>query len=165
MTQDEMRALADELEIRRKLYLYARAIDGKRFELFDEIFTQDAEIHYDVDGGTKLPQLEMRAWLGEMLQMFHVTQHAVANPIIDVHGDHARSTCYLVATHEQLAEDGRRAVFMDHGIYADEWVRTASGWRSVRRRLSRFVFHGDFIMPDECRKFASPPKPALGGRD
>ena len=62
------RELDDHLQITRLLYLYARAIDSKDFALFDRIFAPEAVIHYDVDGGTKLPVAEMKQWLGEVLQ-------------------------------------------------------------------------------------------------
>ena len=74
-------------------------------------------------------------------------------------GDLADSTAYLTATHEQVGLDGKRTVFVDHGVYKDRWVRTAQGWRIRARRLERFLMHGDFQMPDQCKHYPIAPEP------
>jgi hypothetical protein len=150
---------ADRDDITQVLYLYARAIDAKEFGLLDSVFAPDAEIDYAVPGGTRLPFPDMVAWLREALSMFRITQHVISNPIVDVAGDHADSTAYLTATHEQVGLDGKRTVFVDHGIYKDCWVRTPSGWRIRSRRLERFLMHGDFQMPDQCKRYPTAPQP------
>jgi 3-phenylpropionate/cinnamic acid dioxygenase small subunit len=150
---------ADRDEIAQVLYLYARAIDAKQFALLDGVFVPDAIIDYAVAGGTRLPLREMVGWLGDALSMFRMTQHVISNPIIVVTGDQAESTAYLTATHEQVGLDGKRTVFVDHGIYKDDWVRTEHGWRIRARRLERFLMHGDFQMPDQCKRYPSAPQP------
>ena len=148
------------------LYLYARAIDAKDFALLDRVFTPDAIIHYDVPGGTRLPYGEMVAWLKNALSMFRMTQHVVTNPIVERHGSRTRSAAYLTATHEQVGLDGRKTLFVDHGIYKDDWVKGPDGWRIRARRLQRFFMHGDFQMPDQCKSYPTAPEPvALGGSD
>jgi len=156
--------LLDRAQITEVLYRYARAIDAKDYALFGDIFAEDAVIHYDLEGGVKLPVGEMADWLSETLQMFFATQHVITNPVIEIDGDSARSTCYLNASHEQVGLDGRRTVFVDHGIYTDRWVRGPVGWRIRRRTLNRLMMHGDFQMPDDCQKFPGPPHPAVTGR-
>jgi len=150
---------ADRDEIVQTLYLYARAIDAKAFDLLDSVFASDAVIHYAVPGGTQLPLREMVEWLRDALAMFRMTQHAISNPIVELRGDHADSTSYLTATHEQVGLDGKRTVFADHGIYKDRWVRTPQGWRIRARRLERFLMHGDFQMPDQCKRYPTAPQP------
>jgi hypothetical protein len=150
---------SDRDEIVQVLYLYARAIDAKELALLDSVFVPDAEIDYAVAGGTCLPLREMVGWLRDALSMFRMTQHVIANPIIELDGDHARSTAYLTATHEQVGLSGNRTVFVDHGIYKDAWVRTSQGWRIRSRRLERFLLHGDFQKPDQCKRYPSAPHP------
>jgi len=151
----------DQLEISRLFYRYAHAIDGKDFDSLFEIFTEDAIIHYDMMGGTKLPLAEMVEWLRENLQIFRVTQHAVSNPMIEMDGgadsDTARSICYLTASHQQIDLEGRSTVFIDKGAYHDRLRRTASGWRIERRTLERFLLHGDFVSPDQVKRFDTAP--------
>jgi 3-phenylpropionate/cinnamic acid dioxygenase small subunit len=149
----------DRDEIAQLLYLYARAIDAKEFALLDSVFAPEAEIDYAVPGGTRLPLCEMVAWLRDALSMFRMTQHVISNPIVEVDGDCASSTAYLTATHEQVGLDGKRTVFVDHGVYKDAWVRTPHGWRIRARRLERFLMHGDFQMPDQCRRYPTAPQP------
>ena len=156
----------DRAEIVEKLYLYARAIDAKDFAILDRVFTPDAIIHYDVPGGTRLPYGEMIAWLKNTLAMFRMTQHVVTNPIVEVEGGRTRSAAYLTASHEQVGLDGRKTMFVDHGIYKDDWVKGADGWRIRARRLNRFFMHGDFQMPDKCKTYPTAPEPvALLGKD
>ena len=156
----------DRQEIVETLYLYARAIDAKEFALLDRVFTPDAVIHYDVPGGTRLPYGEMVGWLKNALAMFRMTQHVVSNPIVETHAGRTRSAAYLTATHEQVGLDGRKTLFVDHGIYKDDWVKGADGWRIRSRRLHRFFMHGDFQMPDQCKSYPTAPEPvALLGRD
>lgn len=150
---------ADRDEIAQALYLYARAIDAKALHLLDSVFVQDAVIDYAVAGGVRLPLKEMVGWLRDALSIFRMTQHVISNPIIELNGDRAESTAYLTATHEQVGMDGKRTVFVDHGIYKDSWVRTPDGWRIRARRLERFLMHGDFQMPDQCKRYPSAPQP------
>lgn len=140
----------DFVAISQLLYGYAAAVDGKDLESLRDLFTEDAIIHYDLLGGAKKPLDEMIPWLQGTLQMFQVTQHAVSNPVIEVDedGNTARSRCYLIASHEQVGQDGRRTVFIDKGAYHDVLRRTPAGWRIERRTLRRFMMHGDFQAPD-----------------
>ena len=156
----------DRAEIIETLYLYARAIDAKDFGLLERVFTPDAVIHYDVPGGTRLALPEMVAWLKNALAMFRMTQHVVTNPIVESDGERVRSAAYLTATHEQVGLDGKRTVFVDHGIYKDDWVKVGGAWRIRARRLQRFLMHGDFQMPDQCKTYPTAPQPvALPGGD
>jgi len=153
----------DRLDISDLLYRYAHAIDGKDFDILDSLFTADAVVHYDVEGGAELPFGEMKSWLGNVLQMFRATQHCVTNPVIVFDGpDSAHSVCYLTATHEQVTDDGRRAIFVDQGIYSDSLDRTADGWRIRHRKLTRIVCHGDFIAPDEAIAHPHAPESVVG---
>lgn len=155
------------IEIVETLYLYARAIDAKEFGLLERVFAPNAVIHYDVPGGTRLPVSEMVPWLRNALAMFRMTQHVISNPIVETAGDRVRSAAYLTATHEQVGLDGRRTVFVDHGIYKDDWVKVGGAWRIRARRLQRFLMHGDFQMPDQCKTYPTAPQPValLGGDD
>lgn len=156
--------LIDQFEICDLLYLYARAIDSRDFEALDDIFTADAMIDYDLPGGVRLPLQQMKAWLHEALQIFRGTQHVITNPLIEIDGDRACSTCYLSASHEQVGLEGRVTVFVDKGVYSDRLVRTSMGWRIATRKLSRLFLHGDFQMPGEVERFTSTPMSKVEAR-
>jgi ketosteroid isomerase-like protein len=154
-----MSSSTDREEIITKLYLYARAIDAKDFDILRDIFSDDAIVDYAIPGGAQLSLSDLIPWLREALAMFRLTQHVISNPLIDVDVDAAASTAYLTAAHEQVGKDGRRTTFVDHGVYKDTWTRTAQGWRIRRRRLDRFFLRGDFQSPDLCQRYPTSPHP------
>jgi len=149
--------LSDRLEICDLLYSYARAIDSRDFSILDRIFSPDAIIDYDLPGGVRLPLAEMKTWLADVLQIFRGTQHVITNPLIEIDGDKARSSCYLSASHEQVGLGGRVTVFVDNGVYSDRLVRSDHGWYITERKLSRLFLHGEFQMPDEVERFTRTP--------
>jgi hypothetical protein len=59
------------------------------------------------------------------------TMHRLTNQVIDVHGDTAESRTYVDAL---IMIDGNSGVNAA-GIYDDELVRGAHGWRVARRRF------------------------------
>ena len=150
------RELSDHLEIVDLLHRYARAIDSRDFELLETVFTPDAVIHYDVDRGAKLQFGEMVGWLRTALQIFAATQHVIANPLIELDGDAARSTCSLTATHVQITLDGEESVIVEGGIYRDLHVRSSAGWRIRERTLNRVYVNGEYLPPERVRLFARP---------
>jgi 3-phenylpropionate/cinnamic acid dioxygenase small subunit len=152
--------IGDRLEIGQLLYRYARAIDTRELDLLDGVFTPDAEIHYAVGGGVRLPYREMKPWLAQVLPMHRVTQHAMSNPLVEVDGDRARATTYLTAAHVQETQDGALHYVVQHGVYSDELTRTPAGWRISRRRLDALHTDGRFRRADEVVRY---PKPAPTG--
>ena len=148
---------SDHTEIMQVLTRYAAAIDDRDFELLRDVFTADASIHYDVQGGTKLALPAMIGWLRDALARFRVTQHALALPRIDVDGDTARSTTYVTALHVQTPRDGGdEASAILHGVYVDRWVRARAGWRIAERRLDNWYTRGSFLAPEEAQTFTAP---------
>ncbi len=150
MTPDEIR---DRTEITDVLYRYAVAIDTKDYDLLESVFTRDATIDYNVERGTKLPFPEMKEWLRQALRMFSTTHHSIANPLIEIDGDSARSVCYLTAAHVQLTHEGETNYAVLHGHYSDRLVRTSEGWRIRERTLNGSHVEGTFLDPSEVREF------------
>jgi 3-phenylpropionate/cinnamic acid dioxygenase small subunit len=144
--------LSDHQEIAQNLYRYARAVDTRNFDLLDGIFTADALIRYDVPGGRELSYPNLKEWLAETLAIFQRTQHVISNPLIELSGDAARSTCYLTAKHVQIAKNGNKVVTTQGGIYSDVHARTTHGWRISRRTLSGVYVLGTFLGPDEVQR-------------
>jgi 3-phenylpropionate/cinnamic acid dioxygenase small subunit len=152
--------ISDRLEITQLLYRYARAIDTRDLDALATVFTPDAVIDYAVPGGTRLPFPEMVAWLGRALRVFRTTQHALANPLIELDGDAARATTYLQAAHVQVRHDGEETCAVQYGAYADRLVRTPGGWRIAERRFDGTHVQGRFLAAGEARAFAAPAPPA-----
>jgi 3-phenylpropionate/cinnamic acid dioxygenase small subunit len=143
----------DLLEITQLLYAYARAIDQKDWKALERVFTPDARIHYALERGAELSFRELGPWLAGSMAIFKLTQHVITNPLVEVRGDAASSTAYLVATHVQVRQDGTETRTTEGGRYSDSLVRTRDGWRIAARRLDRLWVDGTYLVPPEIRLF------------
>ena len=126
--------VADRVEISWLLTRYCTAIDSKRFDLLDDVFTEDAMIDYsssapDVRG----TRAEMKQWLSEVLAFFPVTQHLVSNTEFEIDGDRAATRTMFFNPMGWQDEAGELQLFFVGGYYEDKLVRTEAGWRIVER--------------------------------
>ncbi|AQT80809.1 hypothetical protein B1R94_18395 [Mycolicibacterium litorale] len=122
--------ISDRMEIQQLLVDYSTAIDSRRFDDLDRVFTPDAHIDYTELGGIAGSYPEVKAWLAEVLPNFPAYFHMVGNFDIRVDGDAATSRTILFNP-MALGEDGQ---IMFCGLwYDDAFVRTAEGWRMMRR--------------------------------
>jgi SnoaL-like domain len=127
--------ISDRFEIQQLLIDYSTAIDQKRFDDLDRVFTPDAYIDYRVTGGTDGRFPEVKAWLKEVLPNFPAYYHMLGNVDIrisyDPAGDSASSRAICFNPMVFNAEE-KQILFV--GIwYVDEFVRTAEGWRMSKR--------------------------------
>lgn len=78
------------------------------------------------------------------------SQHTIANEIIEVNGDRATGTWYIVALFERPAEPGTTWTL---GRYHDEFVRVNDQWRIRHLRVQPFgrLGAGDFLDPQAPR--------------
>ena len=123
--------ISDRFEIQQLLVDYSTAIDTRRFDDLDHVFTPDAYIDYRAMGGIDGRFPEVKAWLAQVLPNFP-----------------AYATCSATSTSASTAIPRRRgpsastrwcsAVSRTRSCSAgcgtiDEFVRTAEGWRMSRR--------------------------------
>lgn len=127
-----LRHLIDRSEIGDLLVRYATAIDARRWDLLDSVFTPDAVLDYRGAGGSVGSYPEMKQWLADVLPMFRVTQHLVLNSEVRIDGDEARGTTQFHNPNE-LTVDGKPWIFTVGGAYHDRFVRTDAGWRIAHR--------------------------------
>jgi len=122
--------ISDRLEIQQLLVDYASAIDERRFDDLDRIFTPDAYIDYRAMGGVDGPYPQVKVWLTEVLPNFPAYSHLIGNFDIRLAGDTAtgRTMCLNPM---QLSDDG--TLLFCALWYDDEFIRTADGWRLTRR--------------------------------
>ena len=122
--------VSDRLEIQQLLVDYSTAIDQRRFDDLDRIFTPDAYIDYRVMGGIDGNYPEVKAWLASVLPNFPAFCHMIGNFDIKIDGDTAagRTMCL---NQMKLSEDGQ--ILFCALWYVDEFVRTPDGWRMTRR--------------------------------
>ncbi|HEX2212217.1 MAG TPA: nuclear transport factor 2 family protein [Mycobacterium sp.] len=126
--------ISDRLEIQQLLIDYSTAIDQKRFDDLDRVFTADAYIDYTVTGGIEGRYGEVKAWLKEVLPNFPAYYHMLGNVDVRISGDTAtsRAICFNPMVMGGDPEGPSQIYFV--GIwYVDEFVRTADGWRMSKR--------------------------------
>ncbi|HVQ99244.1 MAG TPA: nuclear transport factor 2 family protein [Mycobacterium sp.] len=123
--------ISDRLEIQQLLVDYSTAIDQRRFDDLDKIFTRDAYIDYRAMGGVDGKFPEVKAWLAQVLPGFANYAHMLGLPSIQLAGDSAtaRTFCF-----NPMVFGGETSSTMLLGLwYEDEFVRTPDGWRMSRR--------------------------------
>ena len=126
--------ISDRLEIQQLLVAYSTAIDTRRFDDLDQVFTPDAYIDYRAMGGIDGQFPDVKKWLSEILPNFPAYSHLIGNFDVrvtrDSTGDTAKSRI-LCFNPMVLGDDGQ--VLFCGLWYDDEFVRTAEGWRMTRR--------------------------------
>lgn len=131
---DELARLLDERAIVEVTHRYCAALDGRDWAALDRCFTPDAVAVFGRVPGRHEGLGAIQRVCRTSLEPLDASQHLVANHLIDVSGDGARSRCYVRAQHTRRGlEDGDN--FMIAGTYVDEWRRTADGWRITSRTL------------------------------
>ena len=126
----------DERAIEKVLRVYGLAMDTRRWDLFDDIFTPDAAINYPGMHWTDLASFKRDFAAGHA--GYDATQHGVMAPIVEVDGD---SACSFVYTSFRLIKLGTEGGDFAEGQAwnDDHWVRTPQGWR-IRERSCRILW-------------------------
>jgi SnoaL-like domain len=122
--------ISDRIEIQQLLTAYSTAIDQKRFDDLDCVFTPDAYIDYRATGGIDGRFREVKAWLKDVLPNFPAYYHMLGNVDIRIDGDSAtsRAICF-----NPMVMGGEQQIYFVGIWYVDEFVRTADGWRMSKR--------------------------------
>jgi SnoaL-like protein len=131
--EGEMRALVDRQAIVDVLNRYARCVDTKAWADLDQVFVPGADCDFSPLGGPRAPFPEITEWIDTSLAPFS-TQHMLSNYEVEIEGDTARSRTYLQAQHKHIGLEPERHLTFG-GVYEDELVRTADGWRITHRTL------------------------------
>ena len=123
--------ISDRFEIQQLLIDYSTAIDKRRFDDLDRVFTPDAYIDYRAMGGIDGRYPEVKAWLAQVLPNFPAYAHMLGNFDVRIVGDSAssRTICF-----NPMVLGGEQNQILFCGLwYDDEFVRTSDGWRMSRR--------------------------------
>jgi hypothetical protein len=123
--------ISDRFEIQQLLIDYSTAIDKRRFDDLDRVFTSDAYIDYRAMGGVDGRYPEVKAWLAQVLPNFPAYAHMLGNFDVRIDGDTAssRTICF-----NPMVLGGDRNQILYCGLwYDDDFIRTAEGWRMSRR--------------------------------
>jgi 3-phenylpropionate/cinnamic acid dioxygenase small subunit len=128
-----LQEMADRIEIDDLLTRYATAVDAKDWDLYASCFTADAFLDYTAAGGIKGQLPDVKEWLAQVMPNFPMTQHVVANRVIEIRGDTATARSCFYNPMGIADGKGGMALFFDGGYYNDKLVRTKDGWRIAER--------------------------------
>lgn len=127
MTEHEDRQDVSDVLIR-----YATGIDGRDWDLFRTVFTDDCDVDYGDIGHWRSVD-EITEFMNRAHAMAGHTMHRVTNIAVTIDGDRATARAYVDAL--IMAQDNATGV-QAAGSYDDELVRTDAGWRITRRRFT-----------------------------
>jgi hypothetical protein len=123
--------ISDRFEIHQLLVDYSTAIDQRRFDDLDRVFTEDAYIDYRAMGGIDGRFPEVKVWLAQVLPNFPAYAHMLGNFDVRIDGDTASSRTILF---NPMVLGGEKNQILFCGLwYEDEFIRTPEGWRMSRR--------------------------------
>ena len=139
----ELQELSDRMEIRDLVTAYTRAVDTRTWDALDDVFTEDAVLDYTSVGGPADSLAVVKPWIEQGLRGFDRYQHVIGQVAIELVGDTARATAYLVNPMVAKAPDGTETVWEVGGYYHHDLVRTSDGWRS-RRMVDEIIWQRGF---------------------
>ena len=129
--------LEDKDAIREVIARYSFCFDDARFDDWAAMFTEDAifEVkgHYMLEGRAAIRELGNT--VPKNAKGLPGMKHFMMNQIIDVQGDRATATCYLL-----LLREGTPLAVDIAGRYEDELVRQDGRWLFAKRTVF-FDYH------------------------
>ncbi len=131
-----MSELNDLEGIRRLTYEYAMAVDTMQLDKLIDLFVPEA-VFDPGPGGVPVmnDRDEIEAFFKATFEGSRNLYHLTSNHIIDMDGDTATGTVYYAAS--GVTADG--ASFGANGYYGDTYVRTADGWKFLRREAAALL--------------------------
>ncbi|MCW5951264.1 MAG: nuclear transport factor 2 family protein [Propionibacteriaceae bacterium] len=131
--------LLDRASIQDVLHRYAQAQDQNRWELYEGVFTVDATVDLVGVALGELTAAQLGAFLKDTFNATRVSgQHLIGNTLYDIGQDTAR-TVSEVLHHTLQTTDTHGVLRRSTGtsLYADDWLRTADGWRISHRTVTQ----------------------------
>jgi len=130
-----MTELNDRQEIAAVLNQYFFALDSRRPELMNPVFTSTATYEFASDDDRQGPQpigSFLSTWLDGM-ECFAHSSHSMSNMHVALDGDRAASELHAVVhLVDRHAAPGQVIIRGIH--YRDQFLRTPDGWKIDRRR-------------------------------
>ncbi|WP_219462620.1 nuclear transport factor 2 family protein [Nonomuraea rhizosphaerae] len=132
------REIADRLQIADLLARYGYAVDSGEWDLFDEVFTDDAVIDYRATGGINGSRAEVKDWLAGVLSDWPGRMHLIGTARVRFEPDlsgrdgaqvSAPFTDTLSPSRELIAADAK-GLLRGGGWYHHRMLRDGGGWRS-----------------------------------
>jgi hypothetical protein len=154
----EVQQLVDRQAIADVVLRYCRGIDRLDLELVRSCYHADATDDHGTFSGTRDEYVD---WVAGVLARFTGTMHVVANQLVEVDGDDARSETYGVSYHWGEPFDDHRRNFTTGFRFVDRFARRDGEWRIARRVAVREWTH---VVPSEQHWVIPPERDGRRGR-
>ena len=127
---------AEEFAITQVINRYGLAMDTRRWDLFDSIFTEDVELVYP--GSRWHDRATFKTDFARAHERFDATQHAMMNHLVEVDGDTASAFTYC--SWRLICRGTEGGDYLEGTAwYDDVLVRSEAGWR-IKRRVCRILW-------------------------
>lgn len=124
-----LQEISDRMEIQDLMVAYCYAIDHKKWDELDNVFTPDAVIDYSEMVGFRGNLVETKAFLVSGLAQLSAYQHSISTSQIKIDGDTAFGRTLVHNPMQVTLPDGKKHVMFVGLWYRDQFVRTPQGWR------------------------------------
>jgi ketosteroid isomerase-like protein len=121
---------------------YAHALDECDWDGLEACFTSDAVVEFTANPEPLRGQKAIVEFIRTGRTRFDVTQHVIGTPSVQVDGDTAQASFYVVAQHV-ASRDGHARTCLVGVRYDDVVQRIEEGWRLAHRRTRRLWTDGD----------------------
>jgi len=156
MTQPDVEALADKQAIYEVVLHYCRGIDRLDMDMVRSCYHPGGVDHHT---GFEGERDDYVAWVGTGLRRLKSTQHTVANHLVELDGDRARSETYGTAYH--LGDPAQGTDSFTTGFrYVDTFERRDGDWRIIERFAVR-----EWTRPESDQRPGNPAEGPAGARD
>jgi len=120
--------LEDIEEIRKLQYTYAYLIDTRQFDKVPDLFADDFVAEWGFAGPYKTREELREFFTGPIAATLAMSAHQMLAPIIEIQGDKATGTWYLLVAQTNVTPHGEVAVWIQ-GKYENEYVRMGGDWK------------------------------------
>lgn len=135
-------SIEDRIAITDNIYAYSYHWDSQDVDRFLTVFTEDALWEFFASGA-KQPEVslhthaQIRAWASDRLARRKgkfVSRHFQTNIVFDdLRAGSARTRTMVLVTHQSVDERAPKPILS--GVYHDEHVKTADGWKMRHRAV------------------------------
>lgn len=126
VTEERLRRLIDEEAVKQIMFRYAECVDGKMWDEWAALFTEDA--CFEMPFGRIEGRSNLAEFAGNSLASFDITHHCITNQQVVIDGDTATSRQNITAVHTP-SKDDISVHFDEGGHYFLSLVRTDEGWK------------------------------------
>jgi len=123
-----IKKLEDIEEIRSLQYTYAYLIDTRQFDKVSDLFADDFVAEWGFAGPYKTKEELREFFTGPIAATLAMSAHQMLAPIIEVQGDKATGTWYLLVAQTNVTPQGEVAVWIQ-GKYENTYVRVDGDWK------------------------------------